>query len=219
LSNKNKIILHSSEKLTIKFDEPIKEIEKEGKLTRSKLKSNSSYTSDGRVWINKDDVSHLLATDKKGANIIYNDLDDDDKLENGNTKNISIEAIQKEVSKRIQEPRDTLKKERLKDTEKCLPSMRDAPELEKIRELEESRIRKELPRVKAKKLKAETLDCITKEPLVKPEVHHKNRIADKPREALDDENLAAINDTTHGVIHQEGYDTKEGFEKYSEKYK
>jgi len=212
-----KIVVHSASRLTTKFNTPNEEIKKEGELTRKKLKSDSSYTSDGKVWINKKTLPHLLATDTKAANMIYNDLEKDDKFENGKTKNISMEAVQKEVSKRSQEPRDTLQRERLKDSELCLIALRDAPELEKIRELQESKIRRELPKVKAKRIKLESVDAITKEPLKNPEVHHKDRVADKPRKALDSDNLAVVNKETHRDIHRNNHDTAEEFKKLVKK--
>lgn len=211
-------IVHSAEDLSITFPEPIEQIKKEGKKTRQLIQKNSSYTPDGRTWINRKNISHLLSTDSKGGRRVYNDLDEDDKLKNGTNDYASVEAVQKETSKRIQEPRDTIQKERLKDTEECLKALRDAPELEKIRELEESKIRKELPAVKRKKLKVESVDCITGEALIDPEVHHKDRVADKPRRALDEENLVALNKNTHrDQIHGNGIESEKEFEDYKNK--
>lgn len=208
-------IVHSTEDLSITFLEPIEQIKKEGKKTRQLIKKNSGYTPDGRAWINRKNIPHLLSTDSKGGRRVYNDLDEDDKFKNGTNDYASVEAVQKEVSKRIQEPRDTIQKERLRDTEECLKALRDAPELEKIRELEESQIRKELPAVKRKKLKAESVDCITGEALIDPEVHHKDRVADKPRRALDEENLVALNKNTHrDKIHGNGIESEKEFEDY-----
>jgi len=211
-------IVHSAEDLSITFPDPIEQIENEGKKTRKLIKRNSSYTPDGRTWINRKNIPHLLSTDSNGGRRVYNDLDEDDKLENGANDYASVEALQKEISKRIQEPRDTIQKERLRDTEECLKVFRDAPELEKIRELEESKIRKELPAVKRKKLKAANVDCITGEALVDPEVHHKDRVADKPRRALDEENLVALSKKTHrDEIHGNGIESEEEFEAYRNK--
>lgn len=215
---KNLPRVFSAQELSISFPKPIKQIENEGTKTRDLILKNGICTTDGRAWVDRTDIAHMLSTDSKGARIVYNDLDDLDKFQNGNNNYASIESIQKEASKRIQEPRDTIQRERLRDTEECLKIFRDAPELEKIRELEESKIRKELPAVKRKKLKLESLDCVTNEPLTDPEVHHKDRVADKPRRALDEKNLTPLNKNTHRkIIHANGIDTEKAFDEFLSK--
>lgn len=215
-NNKNEKlpVLYSAQKLDIKFPEPLEQIKKEGEKTIKLIKSQGTYTPKGQVFINRKSISHLLATDSKGGRILYNNLDEEDKMENGQEKYTTVESIQKEISKRIQEPRDTIQRERLKYSEDALKVFRDTPELEKIRELEESKIRKELPIVKQKKLRVEKIDEITGEPLTNPDIHHKDRVADNPRRALDDKNLSALNKPTHDFLHKNGIETEEEFEKY-----
>ena len=104
--NNNIPMIHSADELTINFSKPIEEINKEGEKSRELIKSNGAYTPDGRVWVNKKTLPHLLATDSKATRRIYNDLENNDKLENGKKQYASVEAVHKEVSKRIQEPRD-----------------------------------------------------------------------------------------------------------------
>jgi len=206
--------IHSANKLTINFSEAIEEIKKEGKKSRELIKSDGAYTPDGRVWVNKKTLPHLLATDSKATRRIYNDLENNDKIENGKEQFASVEAMQKELSKRIQEPRDIIQKERLKDTEKILKDFRDSLDLEKKRELEESKIRKELPIVKKKKLKAESVDYVTGQPLQNAEVYHKDRVADKPRRALDETNLATVNKDTHNELHKQEIETEKKLETF-----
>ncbi len=123
-------VVHSASELTIVFPEKNKHISnKESDKNRALVKSGGAYTSDGRAYVNKDVLPHLLATDTKGANRFYNNLDDEDKLENGSEKFASVSSLNKEISQRIQEPRDTLQKERLRDSEGCINALRDAPEL------------------------------------------------------------------------------------------
>lgn len=52
--------------------------------------------------------------------------------------NIYLLLLPKEISKRIEEPRDTLEREHLKDTEKSYCFKR-LPDLEKLREIKESK--------------------------------------------------------------------------------
>lgn len=212
-----KITIHSTSDLNISFPEPNEYIKKEGEKTKILVKKDGSYTPDGRVFLKKNTLPHLLATDKKGVNRFYNDLEEEDKLENGQDKYASVESIQKEASKRIQEPRDTIQKTRLKYTEECLVAVRDAPEIEGLRELEESKNRKELPKIKNKKLKAERVDYVTGEELNKPEVHHVERIADNPRKALDEDNLVVVNKKTHDELHNKGIESKNELEKFKNK--
>ncbi len=213
---KKEIVVNSLQKLKVNSSKPRKEIEKEGNKAKKSLIDNGIYTPDGKVYIAKKSMPSLLATDSKGANIVYTNLENKDKLVDGNNKYISLPAMQKEISIRIQQPRDTIQKERLKYSEELMKSVRDAEELEKIRELEESRIRRELPLKKKEKLKKETIDDITKEKLTKPVIHHKTRVSDDPSKALDEDNLAALNDDTHVDVHRNNAETPESYEEYKQ---
>ena len=219
MSKKNLPSIHSSKNLTISFpDKNIHLEENESKKTRIIIQDNSVYSADGHGYINKNDASHLLGTDKKGVNRIYNNLDEEDKLENGNEKFISIPAMNKEVSKRLEEPRDTLQRERLRDTEGCINAMRDAPELEKIREVKESKNRKEQPKLKAKKIKAENItSCqLTGDALESDaDAHHIVRKSDEPNKASDLDNIIVINKKPHKTIHIKGAESEKELEELS----
>ena len=212
------IVLHSTEKLDIKFPEPYDIDKKRSLKSQDLIKKTSIYNESGKTFINKNSISHLLGTDKKGVNKIYNNADNEDKIENGNNKYLSTSATKKEISKRIEEPRDTLEREHLKDTEKNLIALRDFPDLEKLREIKESKIRKELPKVKEKKRKLEKEDYVTGELLTKPEVHHIERVADNPNKALDEDNLVVVNQDTHKEIHKEGAESKEKLEEFKKNW-
>lgn len=206
-------VVHSASELTIVFPEKNKHISnKESDKNRALVKSDGAYTSDGRAYVNKDVLPHLLATDTKGANRFYNNLDDEDKLENGSEKFASVSSLNKEISERIQEPRDTLQKERLRDSEGCINALRDAPELEKIREVEESRNRREQPKLKEKKIKAEGISAcqLTSEPLTRDaHAHHIERQADSPRKSRDLNNVIVVNPSPHEEVHAAGAETPE----------
>lgn len=210
-------VLRSAKELSISFSPPVKEIMSDGVKTRELIQTQGAFSLEAEALVNRKSLPQILATDAKGARIMYNNLEEEDTNTSGKEQFVKVEAVQKEVSKRIQEPRDTIQRERLRDSEKCLQAFRDAPELEKIRELEESRIRKELPAVKKKRLAAESVDCVTQEELTEPEVHHKDRVADKPRRALDENNMAPLNKLTHrGVIHKNGIETEADFNAFVE---
>lgn len=210
---KNLPVVHSAKDLSITFPEKNKHIsEKEGEKSRSLVKNNGAYTSDGRAYIDKNALPHLLATDKKGANRFFNDLEEEDTLELGSQNLASISSVNKEISERIQEPRDTIQKERLRDSEACVNAFRDAPELEKIREVEESKNRKEQPKLKAKKIKAENItSCELTGDQLEPDAdaHHIDRQADKPRKARDLNNIVLANKSPHREVHAAGAETPE----------
>lgn len=206
-------VVHSASQLTIIFPAKNKHIsDKESEKNRAVIQSGGAYTSDGRVYIDKAALPHLLATDAKGANRFYNNLDDEDKLELGNKMLASASSVNREISERIQQPRDTLQKERLRDSEGCINALRDAPELEKIREAEESRIRKEQSSLKEKKIRAEGISAcqLTGEPLdPDAHAHHMERQADNPRKAIDLKNVIVVNPSPHGEVHKAGAETPE----------
>lgn len=210
---KNLPVVHSAEELTITFPGKNKHIdEKDAKKNRELIKTNGAYTNDGRGYVDTAGLPHLLATDKKAINRFYNKLNNDDKLERGNKKLASVSSVNKEISERLQEPRDTLQRERLRDAEGCVNAMRDAPELEKIREIEESKNRKEQPKLKAKKIKAENITAcqLTSEPLQPDaDAHHITRQADDPRKARNLDNIIVANKPPHREVHAAGAESPE----------
>lgn len=139
-------------------------------------------------------------------------MENEDKLELGEKKLVAASAVGKEISERIQEPRDTVQKERLRDSESCLNALRDSPDLEKIREVEESKNRKEKSKLKARKIAAENISAcqVTGEPLeTDADAHHIARQADKPREAINLDNIIVINKQPHREIHAAGAESSE----------
>lgn len=186
--------------------------EKEAERNRSLVQNNGAYTPDGKAYIDKKTLSHLLVTDNKGVNRFYNNLDNKDKLALGDQKLASLSSINKEISERLQEPRDTLQRERLRDSENCINAFRDAPDLEKIREVEESKNRKEQPKLKSKKIKTENISkCQLTGANLEPDAdaHHITRRADEPRKSRDPDNIIIINKQPHRELHAVGAESPE----------
>jgi hypothetical protein len=183
------------------------------------LDKNVCITPKSEVAVKKQGIPKILLTDKKGANKFINDLPNDQKIENGNDTYVAIPSVQKEISKRIQEPRDPLVKEKLKDTEKSLLAIRDAPELERARNADHQRIENELPKLRDRKIRTENIvaDDITGEPL-KPNAvaHHIERKADAPNEARNLDNVAILNLETHIEGHQNNFEGKKSYENFKE---
>lgn len=211
------VVIHEASDLDILFPEKNQYIsEREGSKTRKLIKEGGRYTDDGRAYLDRKSLPHIFGTDSAGARRFYNDLDDDDRLEQGSQQMASVASVNKELSERLQEPRDVVVKERLRDAEACINAFRDAPKLEKIRNIEESNIRRDLPKLKDKKVKKENLtECqVTGEPLGKDaEAHHMDRKADNPRRARDLDNIAIVNLEAHRTIHKEGANSREELSK------
>ena len=55
---------------------------------------------------------------------------------------------------------------------------------------------------------------VTGKPLENPEIHHKDRVADKPRRALDETNLAAVNNDTYEILHKLDIETEKELEAF-----
>jgi len=217
---KNELVIHSASELTLNFPKANEHIpSEEAEKTRNGISTQGAYTPDGKSFVNKKALPKILATDKKGVNRFVNDLEDDDKMENGADTFVSTPAVMKEISERIQWPIDTIKKEKLRDSEGCVATLRDAPELEKIREVQESKIRKELPGLKRKKIKAEGVTAcqVSNQPLQPgAHAHHIERKSDNPSRSLDLENIAVVNQEPHNEIHAAGAETREELSKLCE---
>ena len=101
--------------------------------------------------------------------------------------------------------------ERLRDSEACLKALRDAPELEKIREAQESRNRHEQSKLKVRKIEEGVTTCqLSGEPLeANSEAHHIERKADNPKKALDLDNVVLVNPAVHQEIHRKGAESPE----------
>lgn len=198
--------------LPIDFPDNDNLTDKEKAVTRNAITKGGIVRNDGQTFINKNEIPNLLNTDKRGANKVYNDLDDNEKFEDGNSKYADTSAITKEISKRIQEPRPQLEREKLKDSRDCINAFIDSPKLEKERSIESDRIQKELPNLTKKKIKAENISCdqLTGEEFDNDaEGHHKERKADNPRKALDPNNIIVTKKKNHQEIHRNGAEDKE----------
>lgn len=210
---KNLPVVHSAQNLTIIFPKKNEHIsDKDAKKNRDLIKNEGAYTGNGKVYLNTRALTHILATDKKGVNRFYNNLENEDKLEQGEKNLVSVAALSKEISERIQEPRDNLQKERLRDSEKCLNALRDSPDLEKVREVAESKNRKEKYKLKQRKIAAENISTcqLTGKPLeADADAHHIARQADEPRETLNLDNIIVINKQPHREIHAAGAESSE----------
>lgn len=203
MSEERSLVITSIIELDIKLPAPSDLLlASDAEVNRSAIQTGGAFTSDGQALIDKRKVQYLLATDSDGANLVISDMSDDDKIENGKSVFIKTSALSSPLSERIQQPRDAYELLRLKDAESCLNAFRDTPSLEVIRMVVEARNEREMPKIKAEVRKKSTV-CLSGEPLDKnADVHHKERVADNPRKAVDPNNMVAVNRPVHEKIHK-----------------
>lgn len=165
------------------------------------VSKHGAWTPDGEVYVDRKALRSLLATDQAGANTVVAELPESAKLEDGNRLLIKTPALNQELSRRIQEPRDAQQLQTLKYSEACVNALRDAPELEVRRLVLESKNEKQMVQAKAEVL-AQSTHCVSGEPLgPNAQVHHVERVADQPRKSADPSNMKAVNPGPHQEIH------------------
>ncbi|SPA03492.1 protein of unknown function (plasmid) [Cupriavidus taiwanensis] len=171
-------------------------------VIRQKSRDVHLLTTQGNCS-NRAECNGDLGTDSAGANQFVAELGKEDYYRDGKQLWVYQPPINKDLSRRLQEPRDAYQLSRLRDSERCLNTVRDAPELE-IRRLNlEARNRKEMPSIKREVLKNAS-SCISGEPLGQDaEVHHEGRVADRPDLSVEPSNMRAVNSGIHRLIHAE----------------
>lgn len=200
-------VTHASD-IDFQFPKPSKNVEANiVKRIQDTVKAECVMLSKtGETYISKEGVRKILFTDNPGVNKFINDLDQEEIKKINGKQMIPTPEVNKELSKRIQEPREQQERENLKYSEQCVNSFRDNSDAEKRRTLEEEKIQRDLPSF-TKKLKAKnniTNDELTDEPLEDgAEAHHIERRADSPTQALNPDNIVYVNKNTHKEIHRD----------------
>lgn len=216
------LIKYKAKDLKIEFPKNDKLTEKEMTRSQNAISNHGIALENNRTMINKKAIPTLLCTDQKGANKFYGKLSESDKYKDGDKQYASTSSVVKEISEKIQEPRDSLTREQLKYNETCINSFRDADRLENERSIEEARIRKELPKLGPKIMKENGITTceVTGEAFDNDaHAHHLERKADNPRRALDPSNIKMVKEKVHVKIHSENAEGEEGFKKFVEDYK
>lgn len=214
---KNELSIKKATEFKIEFpdDKNLKKIEKR---QIQKAIKDGEIAIGTKTYVDSSKVPKLLSTDKKGVQIVLNNAPKEDVKQYGNTDYLSTPHIQKEIAQRKEQPRSELEREKLNYTSKCLDAFSCNPQLNKERNIENNRIVKERSKIGAKVIKKRksTVSEVSGEPLNGDAcVHHKNRVADKPEEAFDDDNLTVIKDSEHTEFHNSNYtQDKKGFEEY-----
>jgi hypothetical protein len=198
-----KLDIQKSEKLT----------EEEQSKINNVVQENGIVTQDLRTAINKNGIKAILTTDQKAVNRLYNNLDEDDKIENGDEKYIRTPAVIKEICEREENYHNPHTKAILEHSKRALDALSNNSEVENLRQIDKSRKDKQLPQVKQEKIKESmSIDNLTGESIEKGDVHHTERVADNPRKQNDKENLIFTSHKNHSKIHKENAETPKELE-------
>lgn len=214
---KNELSIRKATEFDIKFpdNQNLKDNEKN---QIQKAITDGAIAIETKTFVDSDKVPKLLSTDKKGVQIVLNNAPKEDVKQYGDTDYLSTPHIQKEIAKRKEQPRSELEREKLNYASECLNAFSGNSQLNKERNIGNDRIVKERSKIGAKVIKERdaSVSEISGEPLEgDARVHHKNRVADKPEEAFDDNNLTVIKDQEHIEYHSSKYiQDKIGFEEY-----
>ncbi|HEY8034662.1 MAG TPA: hypothetical protein VIF37_03630 [Methylobacter sp.] len=217
---KNHPAVRSASEINIQFTEESKALDSQDaeKIRKTVVKHGGDYG--GKCFIEKSGLPRLLCTDAKGANRVYINAAPKDKFQDGDKRYINVTAVQKEIGDRIQQPRDAYMHERLKYSDQCLRDYRDNPTVAQDRHIEESMIRRDLPKLKSRKIAVEGITACqyTGESLEKnAAAHHRIRKSDDPSLALDLNNVDIINPKPHKKVHDEGAESPDELRALCEK--
>ncbi|MFG6357329.1 MAG: hypothetical protein K1W26_11005 [Acetatifactor sp.] len=222
-NDKNALVIRSATEFKIEF--PKNEILNADEQTKIQKAVNSGGKAIGtKTYIDSKKLQTLLNTDKKGVGLVLNDAPNEDIKRLGDVDYLSTPHVQKEIAKRREQPRPELDREKLKYSGQCIEAFSNNPQLDKERTVESDRINNERPKIGKKVIqeRKSTVSELSGKPLDDTaRVHHKNRVADKPEEALNRDNLTVIREDEHKDFHASDFpQNEEGYEKYrNTKYK
>lgn len=214
---KNELSIRKATEFDIKFpdNQNLKDNEKN---QIQKAITDGAIAIGTKTFVDSDKVPKLLSTDKKGVQIVLNNAPKEDVKQYGDTDYLSTPHIQKEIAKRKEQPRSELEREKLNYASGCLNAFSGNSQLNKERNIGNDRIVKGRSKIGGKVIKERdaSVSEISGEQLRgDARVHHKNRVADKPEEAFDDDNLTVIKEQEHTEYHSSKYiQDKIGFEEY-----
>ena len=216
--DKNELSVRKAQEFDIKFpdNENLKSNEKN---QIQKAITDGAIAIGTKTFVDSGKVPKILSTDNKGVQLVLNDAPKEDVKRYGDLDYLSTPHIQKEISRRKEQPRSELEREKLNYASSCLDAFSGNSQLNKERNIGSDRIVKERSQIGAKVIKerGSTVSEISGEPLKgDARVHHKNRVADRPEEAFEDDNLTVIKDKEHTEFHGSKYiQNKTGFEEYA----
>ena len=186
-----------------------KYLENSDKQRIQKAVTDGGISIGNKTFISEKELNKLLVTDRKGVTNAMMSTPPGDLKKVGDVEYMSTPHLQKEISQKRQQPRSITEQEKLGYAQDCVNAFSNNEELSRQRAIEADLITKQ----RAQLGKKVPLDGMA-------EVHHKDRVADKPERAFDPTNLAVIRKDEHSEYHNSDYPQNEkGYEQFEKKYK
>ena len=207
--SKNQVVVHSLESTPLNFPAPSEYVDKKyADKTRNIIQQNGVRDENGKTALNTRGLQHTLSTDAVGAKKFYNRLPEKDKFKVGQERYVRTPALKRELDERIEKPFDVQKIEQMKENERCLTALRDNPDSQTQRALQESKIRSEQKYLKKRKIERDNVQECQLSPAGTPlepdaHAHHDERRADDPDLALDLDNIKIANKDAHTQHHRD----------------
>ncbi len=220
---KNELEIRKASSYDIKYPESqYLDVKKQKKI--QKAVNDGGISIGVNTYISESELPKLLSTDRKGVTNIMMEIKspEEDLRMIGNTEYMSTPQLQKEISKRRQQMRSITEQEELRYSQECIDAFLSNEELSKKRAIEADKIKKNRSRIGTDTIKARrsTVSELSGRPLNgNAEVHHKDRIADKPERAFDSSNLTVMTKDEHAQYHKSKYPQNEkGYEQFKKDY-
>ena len=202
--NKDELVVRKASTYEINFPDN-KYLSKSQKKRIQGAVKNGGISIGNETYISDNQLPKLLSTDRKGAANILMEAPPEDLVTIGDTEYMSTPQLQKEIARKRQQPRGLTEQEKLGYAMECVDAFSNNAELNKSRAIEAERIAKERVTLGKKVIeeRQSTVSELSGRPLEgRAEVHHKDRVADKPERALDRMNLTVIRNDEHKEYHK-----------------
>ena len=200
-----------------------KYLENSDKQRIQKAVTDGGISIGNKTFISEKELNKLLVTDRKGVTNAMMSTPPGDLKKVGDVEYMSTPHLQKEISQKRQQPRSITEQEKLGYAQDCVNAFSNNEELSRQRAIEADLITKQRAQLGKKVIKERKskVSELSGKPLDgMAEVHHKDRVADKPERAFDPTNLAVIRKDEHSEYHNSDYPQNEkGYEQFEKKYK
>lgn len=195
-----------------------KYLENSDKQRIQKAVTDGGISIGNKTFISEKELNKLLVTDRKGVTNAMMSTPPGDLKKVGDVEYMSTPHLQKEISQKRQQPRSITEQEKLGYAQDCVNAFSNNEELSRQRAIEADLITKQRAQLGKKVIKERKskVSELSGKPLDgMAEVHHKDRVADKPERAFDPTNLAVIRKDEHSEYHNSDYPQNEkGYEQF-----
>lgn len=221
-NKKGELEVRKASSYDIKFPDN-KYLDESDKKRIQKAVNNGGVSIGNETYISEKELSKLLVTDRKGVANVMMETPPEDLKKVGDTEYMSTPHLQKAISQKRQQPRSITEQEKLGYAQDCVNAFSCNEELSKRRAIEADTIakqRSQLGKRVIRERRSEVSELSGKPLDGTAEVHHKDRVADKPERAFDPDNLTVIRKDEHSEYHNSDYPQNEkGYNQFQKEYK